>query len=446
MYNNAISGNVTVERTLPVGFDRWFYLATSVKNQNFGEWLSDNVTFKPFNIYTYSPVTATDSGWIAADASTMTMPGRGNIAFGNGGKVDNNGEVVVGNGNGNAMADFDFTVTYSEMGHAQNGLKGWNLLGNPYPCAISWEDMMMSDIESTFWLWDGTGYQFYQMGGTTGGSNSGSGMTANVPSGQSFFIRALNTVTPALSVAENDKRSASTASMLSTTVSDRLGMTVHKLNGNGLSVLSDRGFVRFDATATTDYDQNADLVKMINPTLNLSSYVAADNRLAINVLPFGQTSVKLSVTGEAGNYSLNFDGLGSFAAGSQFFLQDKFLNTITDLTTQPNYSFNITANVASQGDDRFEIVFVPMAVTGLSSGVSASDVSVYPNPANGWFEIAGGPTGATYQLVSATGQVVKAGQIAASNQRVETAGLSAGMYMLQIQTVDNLITKKVVVK
>ena len=198
--------------------------------------------------------------------------------------------------------------------------------------------------------------------------------------------------------------------MLSTSASDRLGMTLHKLE-NGLSAQSDRSFIRFDAQATTAYDLHSDLVKLQNPVMNLSSYNQTGRGLAINVLPFGQTSVKLSVTGEAGNYSLNFDGLGSFAAGSQFFLQDKHLNTITDLTTQPNYAFSITANAASQGDDRFEIVTVVSSVTGLNSGIAnKTDVSVYPNPASGWFEIANAQTGAEYQLISATGQTMRAGK------------------------------------
>ena len=157
--------------------------------------------------------------------------------------------------------------------------------------------------------------------------------------------------------------------------------------------------------------------------------------------------MKLSVTGEAGNYSLNFDGLGSFAAGCQFFLQDKHLNTITDLTTQPNYSFSITANAASQGDDRFEIVTVVSAVTGLGGSTqSYVSVSVYPNPASGWFDIAGSEIGSEYQLISATGQTVKSGQINQNTQRVETEGLSAGVYVLQVRTQDKVATQKIVIK
>ena len=189
-------------------------------------------------------------------------------------------------------------------------------------------------------------------------------------------------------------------------------MTLHQLDQNNNSVKSDRGFVRFSNTATVAYDDNADLVKLSNPKLNLSSYQVAGHRLAINVLPFGQQSVKLSVTGDAGTYSLNFDGLGSFAAGSQFFLQDKHLNTITNLTSQPNYAFSITSNTASQGDDRFELVVVPMAVTGLNSNTNTADkaaISVYPNPAHSWFEIAGGTAGNEFVLVTSTGQTVKVG-------------------------------------
>ena len=89
--------------------------------------------------------------------------------------------------------NFDFGVAYDENGYRSNGLAGWNMLGNPYPCAIDWEQMNKANMEMVFWLWDGTGYQFYQVGGTKGGSNAGANISQNIPSGQGFFIRAAST-------------------------------------------------------------------------------------------------------------------------------------------------------------------------------------------------------------------------------------------------------------
>ena len=127
----------------------------------------------------------------------------------------------MGDGNGNVAGNFDFGVVYSENGWANNGLKGWNLLGNPYPCTLSWDALSNTDVENSFWLWDGEGYQFYQTGGATGGSNGGANITANIPSGQAFFIRALQTGTPSLMASEEDKAPTASPSMLSTTTSDR---------------------------------------------------------------------------------------------------------------------------------------------------------------------------------------------------------------------------------
>ena len=84
----TLSGDVTVERSLPFGYDRWFYMATPVKGKFFGDLLLGNITFKPYNIYEYSPITNVDSGWVAADSFTALTPGQGAIAFGNAGKLD----------------------------------------------------------------------------------------------------------------------------------------------------------------------------------------------------------------------------------------------------------------------------------------------------------------------------------------------------------------------
>ena len=456
--SSTLLDNVTVERQLPTGSGRYFYAGTPVKNQTLANWQDDVTNMS--QMYTYNAITATNDGWVAATATTNLIQGKGIIFMASSAKLKNTGEITSGNGVGNNAGFFNFGVTYDENGYKSNGLAGWNLIANPYPCTIDWNLMSKTAIENTFWIWDGTGYQFYQaVGNTTGGSNSGSGISANghIPSGAAFFVRAASN-SATLSTEEADKVATSSPSVLSTTASDRLGMTLYKQDTsclNGGTCLSDRSYIRFDNQATTGYDTDADLVKLNNPMLNLSSYQTAGHNLAINALPFGQTSVKLSVTGEAGTYSLNFDGLGSFAAGSQFFLQDKLLNTITDLTTQPNYNFSITNNVASQGNDRFEIVTVPMAITGLSntnnSSSLQSQVSVYPNPAHDFMVIHVGTLYSTYRqttysLISATGKIIKSGQLISNTQRVETTDLSAGVHILQVRTQNEIVTQKIVIK
>ena len=101
-----LSGDVTVERQLPAGNNRWFYMGTSVQGQTFGNLLADNSSFKPYNIYTYSPNTAANDGWTSATASTALAPGQAGIAFGNTAKLDYIGQVVAGDGAGNAVRQF----------------------------------------------------------------------------------------------------------------------------------------------------------------------------------------------------------------------------------------------------------------------------------------------------------------------------------------------------
>ena len=443
-YNGAINGDITTERQLPAGTDRYFYAGTPLKSQTIADWQND---MSMSSMYTFSPTVSANNGWVAANSSTNIVPGIGTIFFGSSSKIDNTGSPVIGDGT-DANSPFIFNVSRSETsGYVSNGVRGFNLLANPYPCAISWADMSKTDVTQTYWLWDGTGYQFYMADGTKGGNNSGSDVNNNIASGQAFFVLASTSGPGQMSVSEDDKVTFGSSSFLNTQTSDRLGMTLHQLDNNNLPVYSDRSFIKMSQTASNSFSYDEDVAKLDNDNVNLSSFVQAGTRLAINALPFAQQSVKLSVTGGTGNYSLNFDGVGSFAAGSQFFLQDKHLNTITDLTTQPNYAFSITANAASQGDDRFEIVTVVSSVTGLNSGIAnKTDVSVYPNPASGWFEVSGAKTGSEFSLVSATGKVVKSGQISQNMQRVETEGLSKGVYILQVRTQDGVATQKVVIK
>jgi hypothetical protein len=435
----SLNGSVTVQRNLGSG-NRWYYVGTSVQNQTFAAW--NNIS--PSQRFTYSALTAANNGWVAANNATAIHPGRGATLRANGGTLSNTGFVTIGNGLGNAAGNFSFEVLFSENGWASNGLKGWNLLGNPYPCTINWENMNRSNVESTYWIWDGLGYQFYQVGGIKGGSNSGNDISQNISSGQGFFLRA--TSTPAsLTVNENAKVPFATQSFFSTQWSNRLSMTLRKESNQR----TDRSFFTLDSIATTGYDINTDVVKMPNSDINLSSYAIAEQQLSVNALPLSNISqVPLSVSSdELGNFTLLFGGIETFAEGSQFFLIDHYLNSVTSLTQHAVYSFVINGDAGSQGANRFEIIIIPAGVTSVSSQVkSAQEVSIFPNPNNGTFSVQGENI-QQITVFDVTGKEVFAEKI--NNQVLSTiqlSNVSKGVYLVRILTTDGVTTKKVVVE
>ncbi len=88
------------------------------------------------------------------------------------------------------------TFTYTD------GTHGYNLIGNPFPSALEWNsnaDWLLSNVESTIWIYDGSAYQSY----TTAAGH-------DIPVGQGFIMRA-NAASPSLILPSSQRKHSSQA-------------------------------------------------------------------------------------------------------------------------------------------------------------------------------------------------------------------------------------------
>lgn len=441
----TINGNFTVQRYLPTSVGaRWFYVGTPVKNQTLGDILAAT-NFAPS--YTYSPITAVDKGWVAANAATPLQPGKGLIGFTSGDKTfSNTGLPIIGDGldaTHNSGEAFDFSIVFSEDGWINEaGFKGWNLLANPYPSAIDWTSSAWTktNVQDVYWMWDGTGYKFYQ----SDVIRTDASITKNIPIGQGFFVRA-TTASPFLSVTEAAK-SDETPSFFSQSVANLLRVRI-KNNDNDLS---DAAFIRFNENSTSSFDNHYDIPKLAGSVLNIAALQENGVELSLHTLPqnTATTIVPLHINStQNGSYTFHLSGLSSFPAGTMCFLVDKYLNTITDVTLQEFYTFDITNDAASQGKNRFEIVFGPMAVTSLDNTQKNNlQLNIYPNPTREliWVSTNNNQIIEQLQLIDLTGKLMIEQRHVARNTALNVENLPAGVYILRANTAQGITTKRIV--
>ncbi len=163
-----------------------------------------------------------------------------------------------------------------------------------------------------------------------------------------------------------------------------LGLALRPSSGSG----SDTTIIYFEQGATTGFDSAYDASKLSNPSgLNLASFEASGQQLAINGLPLDSLSVPLTTTlfvgvPQYGSYILQVAKLADFAATS-IELVDKLLNITTPLAIGTAYTFDLTAaNTAGTGaaDTRFELQFrpsaAPLPVTLTSFTAAAQGLAV----------------------------------------------------------------------
>uniref|UniRef100_UPI000550CE2B T9SS type A sorting domain-containing protein n=1 Tax=Hymenobacter sp. IS2118 TaxID=1505605 RepID=UPI000550CE2B len=141
--------------------------------------------------------------------------------------------------------------------------------------------------------------------------------------------------------------------------------------------------------------------------------------------------------------------------GLDAYLSDAATGQTLKLASGTAYSFSVTAAEAQAlllG--RFTLSFSNSAVLASSTGVSAEQVGVYPNPATGRFTVSvpaiAGARAVEATLLNSLGQVVRrqSASLSAGGANVEfgAEGLAAGVYALRLQAGASTLTRRVVLR
>ncbi len=220
--------------------------------------------------------------------------------------------------------------------------KGFNLLGNPYPSQIDWENLSRTaQIDTYFWVWNPVtkGY----VGNATG----------TISSGQAFFVRATQ-ATQSVTFEENDKTATNTTAYFK----NNHGLVV-KMNLD--SVQYDIAWLKFLSGASKNYVFKEDGLKLANTGYNLS-FIANNNvPMQHNIVDFlapNQSDTFVMQVNSATNsaYNFSFDNISQIPLNKMVFLKDLYNNSWTDLRANNNYAFTINSNLSNTYGNRFLLI------------------------------------------------------------------------------------------
>ena len=383
-----------------------------------------------------------DQGWVspASTASAMRQ-GRGytvNLAAGQ--TVDFVG--TLGNG----------AVSVGSLAYGSQAESGWQLLGNPYPAPIDWNQVYTnsSGLSNAIHVYKSSGqysgsYASYVNNvGTNGGSNI-------IPLGQGFFVRASTAGGTGTANFTNAARLTTyTAPAMQRTAAETRPVLHLSLNGLGVS---DQVALYFEAGATSGFDAAFDAPKLTaghNVLLGLSTPTGL---LAINGLP-PLTSLPVTVPLQAlvartGTYTLRTDELLNLPAATTVQLRDILTGTLTTLAPLSTYSFTADASATGQ---RFELIFNPGRITATGASALTTQVSIYPNPAHQqlYLSLPADQQPAEVALINALGQQVLHRTLPASRsaaaQALSLSQLAPGVYIVRVTLASGTVNKRLVIK
>jgi hypothetical protein len=321
--------------------------------------------------YTYNTATGTNGDYEAVFPTQSE--GSYNFESGKGYLIrtpDSHPAYVAGNPG--TVINAEFTgVPYNQSVNValSNANTGFNLVGNPYPSAISIAQLFSSNsdaIDGTIWFWrkrngaSGSGYATSTGMGVTSAQPEAAALNPNgvINAGQGFFVKVKSGATQNTLNFSNALRSATTGGAFfrnaNTTEVERHRIWLNLSNGTEVVGQTLLGYMT-GATSGVDYGIEGSYFN--DSAIAFTSYIE-NKEFAIQgrSLPFTSDDVvPMSFkTDVAGNYTIAIDHVDGLFAGSQeVFLKDNTTGQLHNLKSGA-YSF---ASETGVFNNRFEIVY-----------------------------------------------------------------------------------------
>ncbi len=246
----------------------------------------------------------------------------------------------------------------------------WNLVGNPYPSALSagafWIENAINNnrITDALYFWDAatasagynqfTDYASWNLSGGVNSGNTDSIPSGNIGSGQGFWVvGSANTNV----VFNNSMRATNNSQFF------KRQAEIEKHNAwisfTSPSAYKNNILVGFNDLTTDSVDVGYDAHKLVgNAHVRFASYIGTEEYVIQSVAPvtFNDTKViRLVVTSdEAGTHKFSGYQRENLPANFKIYLKDKFLDITYDLA-QGDYTVELDANI--EYTHRFELVF-----------------------------------------------------------------------------------------
>lgn len=383
-----VGDTINFQRYFPAGPGSWRMLCSPIKDATFQQW-NDDIPTTGFPGSDYPTYPSATNPWsnIRYYDETFINGEEGDMNFGF--QSVEGIDEVIGNERGyfvyfipgptlidmrgefrkyDQSTDLDFTVSGLDSYN-----DGWNLLANPYPSAIDWDDAAGFNkvgLNDAIYAYDPVlgQYSSYVNGISIGSLN------AQIAPGQAFWVKS-NLLSPSFSINEKAKTNNSGVFMRS---ADANTETVIRIRLEGTSKM-DETVIGFNDQATMEFDSNYDAYKFYAqdtsiPSIALIPDSSTTERHSISMIPVPEedTVIPLEVKkGADTDLTLSNVIVDSFDDNICLILEDKELGIFTPFNEGDVYPFIMSDSSAV---DRFALhVSAPLDVIAVNESCPDQD-------------------------------------------------------------------------
>ncbi len=449
------SGNITYNRYLEsANSSKWHLIAAPVgaySINTFATTGANNVATSGVN-YSVTPYDNTGTlGSTTWNHWTTDGSGAGNVS-GAGNFIAGKGYEILTTADGTVAFTGTVPVAQVSIGVTVSGSNAWNLIGNPFPSSIpansnadatnNFITVNTLDLDDSFealYLWD-PGTSSYDI------INQDSASTYIAP-GQAFFVKSVTGGgTVDFTTAMRSHQSAVAFQKTETTAPPSITLSVANNTGKtrttsikyiaGKSLGLDPGFDvgRFGGS-NSSFDIYTQLVN--DNGVDFAHQVVPDNNYDTTVFPIGlEASVGTQITFKAQATGLPL--------GKKVFLEDKLLNTVTELNTTDK-TYTLTLSTQEQGVGRFFLRTLDNLFTLGTTDIDKLRFTVISQPKRHSIRIIGNIEGtATLYIYDTLGRFIYTTTLKAqTDNKVTIPYMANGVYFVKIRTANGNYSTKI---
>lgn len=324
---------------------------------------------------------------------------------------------------------------------------GFNLVGNPFPAYLNIDGLVNNtNLEHTYWYRSYNGayvFDTYNIPSALSTGSSGFTVSKYIPPMQAFWLRVANgqaSVSVSFSssdcAVQDDSNNKFRAPAAKNTVQKvlRLDVTDGTTTDETILYANPNAADSFDAYDSHKMTNSSDVIPEIYTTVGAE-------QLAIN----GMNSIPMDTpiplgftTGVSNTFTISAKEFSNFDPGIKVYLVDNQNNTQNDLTASP-YTFDASAS----SDTRFAVVLSSSVATGINTA-RKNTFTAYSN-SNGSIVIQNNlNSNQQVDIFNSTGQKVFSSSLT-TNPAIVSPNLQAGIYLIQLTTINNKYIKKITI-